>query len=91
MRQMEASFLADRDPESKYFEAGRLAYCGNTGLALRLLRRSVEDNYLAVPAMDRDPLLAKIRDMPEFGQIRARAVEKQKQLAERRSPAAPTA
>jgi serine/threonine protein kinase len=87
LRKVETTFLADRDPESKYFEAGRLAYCGNKGLALRLLRRSVEDNYLAVPAMDNDPLLAKIRNMPEFGQIRALAVEKQKQLAERRAAA----
>jgi TolB-like protein/Tfp pilus assembly protein PilF len=87
VREMEARLAADRDPESKYFSATRLAYCGNTGLALRLLRRSVEDNYLAVPAMDRDPLLAKVRDMPEFAQIRALAIEKQRQLAERRTAA----
>jgi serine/threonine protein kinase/tetratricopeptide (TPR) repeat protein len=79
-----AQLFADRDPEPKYFEAARSAYCGNTGLALRLLRRSVEDNYLAVPAMDRDPLLAKIRNTPEFAEIRALAIEKQKQLAARR-------
>lgn len=84
LRRMEERLLADRDPEPKYLFAARAAYCGNTGLALRLLRRSVEGNYLAFPAMDRDPLLAKIRNTPEFAEIRALAIEKQKQLAARR-------
>jgi Flp pilus assembly protein TadD len=84
LRQFEAQLLTDRDPEPKYFNAARMAYCGNTALALRLLRRSVEDDYLAVPAMDRDPLLQKIRNTPEFAAIRALAIEKQKQLAARR-------
>ena len=77
---MEERLLGDRDPEPKYVFAARAAYCGNTGLALRLLRRSVEDNYLAFPAMDRDPLLAKVRNTPEFAEIRALAIEKQKLL-----------
>jgi eukaryotic-like serine/threonine-protein kinase len=84
LRRMEERLLADRDPEPKYLFAARAAYCGNTGLALRLLRRSVEGNYLAFPAMDRDPLLAKVRNTPEFAEIRALAIEKQKQLAARR-------
>ena len=85
LREFEAQMLRDRDPEPKYFSASRLAYCGNNALALRLLRRSVEDGYLAVVAMDRDPLLSKIRNTSEFAAIRALAVEKQKQLAARRS------
>jgi serine/threonine protein kinase/Flp pilus assembly protein TadD len=80
LRRMEERLLGDRDPEPKYVFAARAAYCGNTGLALRLLRRSVEDNYLAFPAMDRDPLLAKVRNTPEFAEIRALAIEKQKLL-----------
>ena len=60
-----------------------MAWCGNTALALRLLRRSVGDNYLAVPAMDRDPLLAKVRNTPEFVAVRALAIEKQKKLPAR--------
>jgi TolB-like protein/Tfp pilus assembly protein PilF/predicted Ser/Thr protein kinase len=84
LREFEARILADRDPEPKYFEATHMAWCGNTALALRLLRRAVKDNYLAVPAMDRDPLLSKVRNTPEFAAIRALVVEKQKQLAARR-------
>ena len=84
LREFEALLMRDRDPEPKYFNASHLAYCGNSGMALRLLRRAVEDNYLAVQAMDRDPLLSKIRNTPEFAAIRALAVEKQKQLTARR-------
>lgn len=84
LREFEARILADPDSEPKYFEATHMAWCGNTALALRLLRRAVEDGYLAVPGMDRDPLLSKIRNTPEFAAIRALAVEKQKQLTARR-------
>jgi predicted Ser/Thr protein kinase len=42
--------------------------------------KPVEGNYLAFPAMDRDPLLAKVRNTPEFAEIRALAIEKQKPL-----------
>ena len=86
LRRMEAEYNAQRDSEPKYFLAGRMAYCGNTEMALRMLRKSVEDNYLASPAMDRDPLFEKIRSTPEFAAIRGLAVEKQKQLAARRGP-----
>jgi hypothetical protein len=85
LRQFEAALDADRDPEPKYFSAARFAYCGNTVPALRILRASVEGNYLAVSAMDRDPLLAKVRNTTEFAEIRALVIEKQKQLAARRS------
>jgi TolB-like protein len=85
LREFEARILADRDPEPKYFEATHMAWCGNTALALRLLRRSVEDGYLVVAATDRDPLLAKLRNTPEFAAIRALAIEKQKQLAAQRA------
>ncbi len=87
LRDIESRLLAERDPEPKYFEASRLSYCGYTDMALRLLRRAVEANYLAYPAMDRDPLLAKVRITPEFASIRALAIEKQKELAASRGAA----
>ncbi len=54
------------DPESNYFAAAHLAYCGRDADALRLLRASVEGGYCAVPAMERDPLLAGLRARREF-------------------------
>jgi len=73
-----------RDPEPKYFHAGRLAYCGFHEAALRLLRAAVEGNYLAVPAMDRDPLLAGVRAEPEYAAIRAMALDRQQRLLQGR-------
>ena len=60
-----------------------LAPVGAGGMG-EVLRQSVEGNSLAVPAMDRDPLLSKIRNTPELAEIRVLAIEKQKQLAARR-------
>jgi TolB-like protein len=72
--------LALRDPEPKYYNAGRFAACGHPEAALEMLKSSVEGNYLAYPAMDRDPLLAPIRGLPEFAAIRAEAIRRQKGL-----------
>jgi TolB-like protein len=79
-RQAEAFFLPQRDSEFKYEAAAILAFCGRREAALRLLRRSAEENYLACATMDRDPMLAGVRDTPEFGRIRALALARQKQI-----------
>jgi hypothetical protein len=67
-----------------------LAWCGYRDAALRLLRRAVEDNYLAVPAMDRTVLLDSIRKDPEFAAIRDEAMRRQKEFVARRSGASGT-
>ena len=71
--------LRSRDSEPKYYWSLMMAFCGYREAALRLLRRAVEENFLAT-SMDRDPLFAGIRDDPEFIRIRALALEKQKKL-----------
>jgi TolB-like protein/tetratricopeptide (TPR) repeat protein len=84
LSRMVDSILAARDSEPKYFEAGHLAYCGHPDQALRLLRRAVDENYLAHQAMDKDPLFATIRGTPDFAAIRALSIRKQKEIVERR-------
>jgi hypothetical protein len=76
----EAWSLAIRDPEDKYWGAVDCSFCGLNERALNMLRLAVEGNYLAYPAMDRDPLFANVRGTPEFAAIRARAIEKQNQF-----------
>ncbi len=76
--------IAD-DPEANYLTAGNLSYCGRTAMALAFLRRAVEGNYCSYPAMDSDPLLAGLRNNPEFALIRAAGVDCQQNfLAARR-------
>lgn len=69
-RQMEGV----RDSEQKYWTAGRLSYGGQAQLALRLLRRAIEQNFCAYPAMDRNPLLAAVRKLPEYSAVRAEGI-----------------
>lgn len=61
----------DDDPESNYFAASHLAYCGQTAAALDMLRLTVKANYCAYPAMDTDPMFASIRSLPEYAEIRS--------------------
>jgi serine/threonine protein kinase/TolB-like protein len=60
----------DEDCEANYFAAGHLAYCGRTRAALDMLKRAVDGNYCAYPAIEKDPLLASLRGEPEFAEIR---------------------
>jgi serine/threonine protein kinase len=80
LREDEPRTLAGRDSEPKYYQTCRAAFCGEPEIALRLLRSSVEGNFLCVPAMDTDPLLASLRSRPEFREIRQLALDRQAQI-----------
>ncbi|HEX4440520.1 MAG TPA: protein kinase, partial [Thermoanaerobaculia bacterium] len=72
--------LEERDPENRYAIAAWMAGCGYPQLALKLLRRAVEDNYLCVPAMDRNVMFDSVRNDPEFTAIRDEALRRQKEF-----------
>jgi hypothetical protein len=74
-----------RDSEPKYFAAGDFSRCGYPDLALRLLRRAVEQNYCAYPAMDKDPLLDSVRGTPEFAEIRKMGIACQQRFLAHRA------
>ncbi|MGA8270609.1 MAG: protein kinase [Candidatus Sulfotelmatobacter sp.] len=77
-------FLADPDPENRYWDAALLATCGQKDLALRLLKSSIDGRYCANTALQTDPLLASLRKTPEFAQLVSAAKQCQdKFLAER--------
>jgi len=80
----EAELLAERDPETRYYQAAVLAYCGQPDLAVRLLHSAIGSNYCAYEALNADPLLAKLRPLPIFPPVRSEANEcRQRFLAER--------
>lgn len=72
--------MANRDSEPKYIDATLLAFCGQPQVALRLLRRAVEQNYCSYPAMDNDPLFASIHNTTEFAAIRSAGMECQEKF-----------
>jgi len=77
------------DSESHFMVGSYLAFAGYPEAGLRLLKKAVEGNYLAVSAMDHDPFLDSVRKTPEFAAIRAEAVRRQKEFAAARAPAPP--
>jgi serine/threonine protein kinase/tetratricopeptide (TPR) repeat protein len=82
---IEAENNAVRDPEARYNAASWLAACGYPDGAVRLLRRAVEGNYLAVPGMDNNVLFDSVRKNPEFAAIRAEAERRQKEFLAHRA------
>jgi eukaryotic-like serine/threonine-protein kinase len=79
-QQTESNVMSERDPEPKYWAATEMSYIGQNDVALRLLRRAVEQNYCQVYGLDHDPLLTNLRGDPEFATIRTAAVECQKRF-----------
>jgi len=76
-----------RDPETPYSVAGDLALAGCKQPALQLLRKAVEKNYLADPALD--VLFASLKTDPEFQQISAEGQRKRTEFLAQRGSAAP--
>jgi hypothetical protein len=51
-----------------------LSHCGYPEEALGFLERSVDANFCAYPAADRDPVWADFRGHSQFQRIRAKAI-----------------
>jgi eukaryotic-like serine/threonine-protein kinase len=84
-----AGLMSVRDSEPKYFAATDLADCGYPDLALRLLRKAVQQNYCAYPTMEKDPMLASVRGTAEFGEIRKAGIDCQKRFLAHRASSKP--
>ena len=69
-QQFHLGVMALVDPGPKYLLAGWDSLCDQPDLALRELRRAIEQNYCAYPQMETDPLLSNLRPRPEFAEIR---------------------
>jgi hypothetical protein len=76
--------MADHDPFPKYMLGAWDSLCGQPVLAFAEVRRAISQNYCAYPQMETDPLLAKIRSMPEFAEIRSLGIACQQHFLEHR-------
>ena len=85
----QAELLALRDPELLYYQGSLMAFCGNRDLAVRLIGEAIRHNYCSYSALELDPLLASLRDTPEFRRLREAATKCQQDFLvarTRRSP-----
>jgi adenylate cyclase len=81
---LRSGVMADYDPGLKYALAAVDSFCGQPEFAFRELRRAIEQDYCAYPQMETDPLLTKIRAMPEFAEIRSLGIACQQHFLEHR-------
>jgi serine/threonine protein kinase len=73
------------DSEPKYSLSGMISFCGDRESALQILRKGVEENFCGYPAMDRDPMFARIRSTPEFAEIRKMGIACRQRFLEHRA------
>jgi serine/threonine protein kinase len=69
VQKTEAGLLTEGDPAPSYEQATILSYCGKTDAAARLIKSAIERNYCSTAGLRSDPLLAKLRGNPAFGQL----------------------
>jgi hypothetical protein len=71
------------DPETNYFSAMHLAYCGQQRATLEMLRTAIKGGYCSYPALDSEPFFESIRKQPEFQSIRQAGVDCQRDFTAR--------
>jgi eukaryotic-like serine/threonine-protein kinase len=65
----ESAQIAQPDSERRYIGGMLLAYCGQEDAATRVMASAIKENYCAYVSLQRDPLLAKLRESPEYHQL----------------------
>jgi len=66
---VEASVLAEPDPERWYYEGTIMASCGKPDIALHMIKAAVDQNYCSYSALLADPLLANLRSSKDFDAV----------------------
>jgi TolB-like protein len=84
VHEAEASTMTEPDPESWYHVGALMAYCGQNGAALRLLKAAVQQNYCAYSALLEDPLLKGLRKETAFNEVLTAGSKCQETLKEGR-------
>lgn len=85
------AIMSEYDPFPKYLLASWDAYCGEPESSYRELQRAIEQNYCAYPQLDTDPMLAPLRQRPEFAELRSQAIACQQRFLDHRKQLAVSA
>jgi tetratricopeptide (TPR) repeat protein len=81
------AIMSEYDPFPKYLLASWDAYCSEPESSYRELQRAIEQNYCAYPQMETDPMLAPVRQRPEFLELRSQAIACQQRFLDHRAKA----
>jgi tetratricopeptide (TPR) repeat protein len=84
MTRIETDPVGALDHEIPYQFAEDFAFCGQEDAALEQLRKAIEGNYCSYPAMDKDPVFDRIRQRPEFAELRAAGIHCQQEFMNHR-------
>jgi hypothetical protein len=84
---MAAGILADPDPETHYVVAADVLYCGQSDLALHMIKTSIEGHYCAHEGLQNDSAWAKLLGTPEWPDLLSAAKKCQDDfMAQRERP-----
>ena len=64
---------AEADPETAYYQASVLAFCGKKSAAVYLLKNAISHDYCAYSQLQFDPLLVKLRGTSDYDPLLASA------------------
>jgi serine/threonine protein kinase len=88
-KEYESALSSEPDPERHYITGTVLSYCGLQDAAAGMISSAIQKNYCAYTALQRDPLLPKLRESPQFSQLLAAAKACQADFLAKRAQAAP--
>jgi len=77
----QSAVLAEPDPEKWYQRGAIMAFCGRKEIALAMIGRAIQQNYCSYSALESDPLLARLRSVPQFDKLLTAADNCQKAAA----------
>jgi TolB-like protein/tetratricopeptide (TPR) repeat protein len=77
------------DPETNYFSAAHLAYCGQSRAALEMLKEAIQGKYCSFPAIDSDPYFTGLRSHAAFAEVRSAAMSCQREFLADRGQGSP--
>jgi eukaryotic-like serine/threonine-protein kinase len=88
-RELESSVESNPDPENRYLVASDMALCGQTDIALRLLKSAIEGHYCSYEALQKDPYLSSVRTSAEFSPVLSAAKQCQDDFLSQRAKISP--